>query len=742
MAIPHITTVHRTPHDFQLTLYFESEPAELSTLTITTLMGELLHELVPIPLPAHHGWTARVRLPSQLSGKDLRLWWDKKEVIGSPLLAPHPTIGAITHLDALSIRGWGIDLAHPDRPVEFTCRIDGTELLRFRANTVVEQLRESLASLAKAGQLPPGCGLPPQNIPPLFGFELPAPKILRDGRKHLVEIAFLHNGCPLQHSGQFVCFPMGETWRASQRMTQQINGYTPPARNNPQTETGAVQVAVIVLNRNGAENLDELFQSWQKYHSGVEYEFIIIDHASTDQSLSVIEHWARLMPIRLIALTANDSFSASCNRGARSTDAPYLLFLNNDIVWVQNVLPSMLETLQADRQIVAVGIKLLKKDHPDPHIQPIIQHLGIRFQPHRNGYMPYEIAPHTEPETPAYAPIIVPAVTGAALLCRRDEFLALGGFSEDYFYGFEDIELCLRFAARTGKKIVCRNDLVAVHKHGYTRLTQRGHDVIDRIAKNETVFQQHCGLWLKQAYWRSLWQQDGLLTCERPTIGVVAPEQERDPWNQWAHWLGSAIPRAEIRVLPEHPGPSHVADLHLLFIAQPIAISMPPFGSRSDLLVLAVINSLESARDWPQLEQYDLVVTRNTALASSLRHELGRPVYSLSPSHPLGEWFSAQEPPLRIAITHPPRLNARKQKILHQWQTLYREQGGIVRLFPKQEEIFFVFDLCYDFSQSTLPKTAAELRQHITSQLACNFPESGETNGIQETPLTARKTTA
>ncbi len=42
-------------------------------------------------------------------------------------------------------------------------------------------------------------------------------------------------------------------------------------------------------------------------------------------------------------------------------------------------------------------------------------------------------------------PLEAPVVTGAFMVCRRTEFIELGGFCESYFYGYEDVDLCLKY---------------------------------------------------------------------------------------------------------------------------------------------------------------------------------------------------------------------------------------------------------------------------------------------------------
>jgi GT2 family glycosyltransferase len=117
-------------------------------------------------------------------------------------------------------------------------------------------------------------------------------------------------------------------------------------------------------------------------------EWIVIDHDSSDDSLELLDHWARHLDLRVVALDRNDSFSASCNLGASLANAPNLLFMNNDIRWCMDALPQMLNSLRANGAC-AVGLKLIKPSlaHISGHE---VQHLGVRFKLREQAYWPYE----------------------------------------------------------------------------------------------------------------------------------------------------------------------------------------------------------------------------------------------------------------------------------------------------------------------------------------------------------------
>jgi GT2 family glycosyltransferase len=62
-------------------------------------------------------------------------------------------------------------------------------------------------------------------------------------------------------------------------------------------------------------------------------------------------------------------------------------------------------------------------------------------------------------------------LSGACLLVGRAVWLELGGFDEDYFLYWEDVDLCIRAASR-GCELVVDDQATAVHDEGGTQATR------------------------------------------------------------------------------------------------------------------------------------------------------------------------------------------------------------------------------------------------------------------------------
>jgi GT2 family glycosyltransferase len=579
------------------TVWFKHAPRRVRHLEIAGPSGRVLlrQRLQVAGTPDKHGYPAKFAVPcAALPAGNLHFSCGGQALRGSPCSRHANVLGIVEEIGAAGIRGWAFDSAEVGRPIELCLRVDARPMAWFRPNTRRAEIESRLG----------------QDNVGLIGFHVPLPDGIADGRPHRIEVVAADDGQPLKGGHQTLTLqPLwieaGRTGAGVQPIAARLPTIASTRHAPPPL------VSVVVLTRNGKAPLAAFLESWERHNHSLAAEIIVIDHASTDDTLEMLEGWSDRLDLQVIGLDHNDSFSASCNLGAARAKGEYLLFMNNDIVWLQDALPAMVDTLQ-EEDVGIVGLKLLKAVGESDHaLQPAteVQHLGIRFKANGAGYWPYEAAPSAVRNELEHAGQVVPAVTGAVLLCRKADFELAGGFDPRYFYGFEDVELCLRLSQQLRKKVVSRNDLCALHRHGHTRLSGRELTLYDRVQSNAEVLQSQLGLWLKQAYWRSLVRGDGYMTMEALTIGLVidSPVGERSPLTRAALALASQLqvefPRARVVLLPPERDWKNAGGLHVLVVGSPLYDIRALHGARADLLTLAWVRSDPAA--WRSLPWWD-----------------------------------------------------------------------------------------------------------------------------------------
>ena len=435
------------------------------------------------------------------------------ELKGSPkLILPERKLeGRLDAVERNVITGWAADLNKPDGKVDLELLMDGQVIASFRPN-------EARADVCKA------LGLKSSTV----GFALLTPELLLDGEKHRIEVRFAATQTALPSKIETIRFRRNFQSLPFADPHPVLSEFINRRSNAVVAAPGTPVVSIVVLNRNGEDILNALFSSFRGVNSFAGYEFVVVDHASKDGSVAILDKWSAAgVPIKIVALPYNGSFSASNNLAIRDfATGEYVLLLNNDIVFVQDVLPELIRTLQENPGVGLVGVKLLDVvEDRGKNFYPPIQHIGIRYGHFgKQGILPYDEKLSPNSASDAFRAIRPAGVTGAVMLCRRAEYLAIGGLDEDYFYGYEDVDLCLKYRVINKQEIVCRNDLQVIHHRGYSRLSGREMGVFERLTRNHLVLKRRWGPAIRNLYRNSLLRGDRVYTSERLRIAFAVTE--------------------------------------------------------------------------------------------------------------------------------------------------------------------------------------------------------------------------
>lgn len=124
-------------------------------------------------------------------------------------------------------------------------------------------------------------------------------------------------------------------------------------------------LSIITINRDNAEGLEKTIHSVLKQIRR-DFEYIIIDGASSDNSLEVIKRYSRECPIRISWISeADNGIYNAMNKGIRMASGEYIQFLNSgDCLASDDVTEKMMASLKAkDYPSILYGNML--KDMPD-----------------------------------------------------------------------------------------------------------------------------------------------------------------------------------------------------------------------------------------------------------------------------------------------------------------------------------------------------------------------------------------
>ena len=196
--------------------------------------------------------------------------------------------------------------------------------------------------------------------------------------------------------------------------------------------------------------------------------------------------------IRVIRSKHNLGFPKACNRMANAGKSPLIFLLNSDVVLDTGSVDLLVREMDNPKTGV-VGMKLVFPDNPgelEPNRRPAgkIQHIGLTTNIRTEVIHAFMGWSHDHPRVMAQREVF--AVTGAALMTRRNIWSRAKGFDEAYGGGtFEDVDFCC--AVRDmGYNIVVEPKASAVH---YTNATAEKYGIGFPLHQNQMIFMQRWG---------------------------------------------------------------------------------------------------------------------------------------------------------------------------------------------------------------------------------------------------------
>lgn len=218
-----------------------------------------------------------------------------------------------------------------------------------------------------------------------------------------------------------------------------------------------MDLSIITVTHQSQDHIDACILSVITHTLHCRYEHIIVDNASTDATLSLIET-GYLNCVRLIKNSINQGFAHANNQALSQATGRYLLFLNPDMQLCEGSLDTLIAWMDQQPEAGIATCKLVTSNkQPHPVLRP------HRF-PTLSAYLPalLKLKPFFCTVNPRFfysafdddkeQPVDV--VRGSFILISRDTLNELGfAFDPRYFILFEDVDLC-RTIHTLGKKVL------------------------------------------------------------------------------------------------------------------------------------------------------------------------------------------------------------------------------------------------------------------------------------------------
>ena len=321
------------------------------------------------------------------------------------------------------------------------------------------------------------------------------------------------------------------------------------------------KVAIIVLNWNGWRDTIECLESLQTVNYP-DYEVIVVDNGSTDDSAERIKAWARgdipvssrflgaprgAKPVscldygpdltacapegmaraleqappasRLVMVRTgrNLGFAGGSNVGVklalrRGRRAPeYVLLLNNDTVVAPDAVTVMVNGMAAQPRIGICGAKI--RYYADP--------TRLWFSGGKLGFLRstgYHVGLGRRDRPDLRGMVSSTFVTGCAMLIRKRVFDTVPLLDERYFLSVEDVDYCWR-AAKSGWLLATQLDAVIYHKVSASRGGEGSAREAYYIARNRMFFSSRHHTPIQRLAFQLFWAGTRLIRFAQWLVG-------------------------------------------------------------------------------------------------------------------------------------------------------------------------------------------------------------------------------
>lgn len=214
-----------------------------------------------------------------------------------------------------------------------------------------------------------------------------------------------------------------------------------------------MKILVVVPTLNARELLLQCLESLDR--QTLRADVVVVDNASTDGTAEAVE--ARHPHVRVLRNERNLGFGAAINRAALELPGDVLVLVNNDVVCAPDFVERIVAPFARPEIGMAAGV-LVQAARPDR-----IDSAGIELDVTLRSWDYLWNRPLDALEG-ASAPV---GPCGGAAAYRLDAFKELGGFDEELFAYWEDVDLALRFRA-SGWETALAPGARALHRHGQT----------------------------------------------------------------------------------------------------------------------------------------------------------------------------------------------------------------------------------------------------------------------------------
>ena len=253
-----------------------------------------------------------------------------------------------------------------------------------------------------------------------------------------------------------------------------------------------IDVSIIIVNWNTRKLLLECIDSIIEQTTEVTYEIIVVDNASSDDSVLSLKE--RFHQVRIIENKENLGFSKANNQGIALSTGRNICLVNSDVVILENSIDKLVRHLDENKTIGLIvpmtvdrNYKIRENVRRFPNLWNIFCESFFLHRLFKKSTFFHGRAIPTSKYSTLYE---VESVSGCFMIVRRSAMNNVGLLDEDFFFYTEDVDWCKRFFD-AGWKIVYLSDVKSIHLGGESSTVSPAKYQIIKEKSDLTYWKKH-----------------------------------------------------------------------------------------------------------------------------------------------------------------------------------------------------------------------------------------------------------
>ena len=276
-------------------------------------------------------------------------------------------------------------------------------------------------------------------------------------------------------------------------------------------------LSIVIVSYNTCEMLRDCLLVLPNATQTLDTEIFVVDNASPDKSADMVRD--EFPTVHLITNSQNVGFVRANNQALLLATGRHVLLLNPDTEARPGSLTKLVDYLDANPAVGAIGPKLLNTDgslqkngrfFPTP-LGEFIGHLGLAK--YGSGRSQHNFEHRFEYGRDDFDQIVeVDQVSGACIMVPHRIMAQIGALSEDFFMYYEETEWCWRIK-RAGYKVIYFPEAEVVH-HWMGSVRQASYAMTSRLLNSTQIYyrktagrKEQIAIWFVRqlAYVRNRW---------------------------------------------------------------------------------------------------------------------------------------------------------------------------------------------------------------------------------------------